>query len=79
MASTEPTTLQSFHSFLSKQLETDAALPKSPEEILAQWREEQDTLSAIREGLADVEAGRTKSLAEFEQDIRQKFGFAGSA
>ena len=78
MAATEPTTLQSFHRFLSKQLESDSNLPLTPEEMLALWREEQEALDAIKEGLADVEAGRTKSLAEFERDIRAKFGFEGS-
>lgn len=78
MSATEPTTLQSFHRFLSRQLESDSNLPQTPEEMLALWREEQETLCAIKAGLADVEAGRTKSLVEFEQDIRQKFGFEGS-
>ncbi|WP_430451090.1 hypothetical protein [Rhodopirellula europaea] len=32
--------------------------------------------AAIREGLADLEAGRTKSLDETEDVLRQKFGFA---
>lgn len=79
MASAEPTTLQSFHRFLSKQLESNSADSMSPEEALALWQEEQETLSAIREGLADVEAGRTMSIVEFEQAIRQKFGFKGTA
>lgn len=79
MAAPDSTLLQSFHRFVGKRLESASALPLTPEEALALWREEQETLSAIREGLADVEAGHTKSLAEFERDIRQKFGFLGSA
>jgi hypothetical protein len=37
----------------------------SPEEALALWREEQETLASLREGLDDVAAGRTESLEEF--------------
>jgi len=79
MPAPDPTLLQSFHRFVAKKLESASAIKLTPEEALALWREEQDTLSAIEAGLADVEAGRTKSLAEFERDIRQKFGFEGSA
>jgi hypothetical protein len=79
MSVAEPTKLQSFHRFVSKKLEADAAVNLSPEEALAQWREEQETLAAIREGLADVEAGRTKSLEEFDRDFRQRHGIQGTA
>ena len=77
MPVSDSTLLRSFHRFLSERLESDAAQSMTPEEALFLWREEQATLSAIRAGLADVAAGRTKSLAEFERDIRQKFGFEG--
>lgn len=77
MPALDSSLLESFHRFVSQRLGSASAMPLTPEEALALWREEQDTLSAIREGLADVDAGRTKSLAEFERDIRQKFGFEG--
>jgi predicted transcriptional regulator len=75
MPAPDSTLLESFHRFVGRRLEIASATPLTPEEALVLWREEQETLSAIREGLDDVEAGRTKSLSEFEREIRQKFGF----
>jgi len=72
MTTVESTQLQSFHRFIARKLEMGIGDSLSPEEALAQWRAEQETLTAIREGLADVEAGRTKSLAEFDRDFRQR-------
>lgn len=70
----EPTTLESFHRFLGKQLETEAAIDMSPEQALEIWREEWETLAAIREGLEDVAAGRTASLQEFKDEFHRKHG-----
>lgn len=50
-----------------------------PEEALALWREEQEALAAIREGLGDVSANRTKSLKEFDSDFRRRHGIEGTA
>lgn len=35
-----------------------------------------ETIAGIKQGLDDVEAGRTKSLSEFEQEMRQKYGIS---
>ncbi|MDB5335424.1 MAG: hypothetical protein JWN70_1043 [Planctomycetaceae bacterium] len=67
----DSTLLESFHRFVGKKLGSASAMPLTPEEVLALCCEEQGALSAIRQ------AGRTKSLAEFERNIRQKFGFEG--
>ena len=75
----EPTGLESFHRFVGKQLASEAAVLMSPEEALALWREEQEVLAAIREGLDDVTAGRTKSLEVFDRDFRQRHGIEGTA
>ena len=75
----EPTGLESFHNFVGKQLASEAAVLMSPEEALALWRAEQDTIAAIREGLEDVAAGPTKTLAEFDRDFRQRHGIEGTA
>ncbi|SFJ70107.1 hypothetical protein [Planctomicrobium piriforme] len=75
----EQTTLESFHRFLGKQLETEAAVDMSPEKALALWREEQETLAAIREGLEDIDAGRTIPLEEFDQNFRRKHGIADNS
>ena len=57
---------------------SEAAALMSPEEALILWREEQETLAAIREGLHDVEASRAKSLDEFDRDFRQRHGIEES-
>ena len=50
----------------------------SPEEVVALWRAEQESLAAIRRGLADVAAGRTMSLEEFDRDFRQRHAIKGA-
>jgi hypothetical protein len=36
--------------------------------------EREDTLQAIRQGLANVESGQTRPFAHFDRDFRQKHG-----
>ncbi len=74
----EPTGLASFHKFVERQLASEAIVLMSPEEALALWREEHETLAAIREGLEDVAAGRTKTLESFDRDFRQRHGVEGA-
>ena len=45
----------------------------SPEEVLALWQKHEATLAAIREALADVEAGRTRPAAEVMRELRAEF------
>lgn len=78
MTLSKPTGLESFHEFVGKQLSSESAVLMSPEEALALWRQEQETLAAIREGLEDVAAGRTKSLEEFDRDFRQRHDIEGT-
>lgn len=77
MISPQNTSLESFHQFVGRQLSTDAAARLSPEQVLALWRERQEALAAFREGVADVDAGRTKSLEEFDRDFRLRHGLEG--
>jgi predicted transcriptional regulator len=44
----------------------------SPEQALALWREHEESLAAIREGLADVEAGRTRPADEVLRELREE-------
>jgi hypothetical protein len=74
----EPTQLESFHKFVERQLASEAIVLMSPEEALALWREEQETLDAIREGMDDVAAGRTKTLEAFDHDFRLRHGIEGT-
>jgi len=48
---------------------------ESLDDCLKEFRKEQDaTVEAIKEGLADVEAGRTQPLDEAMADIRKELG-----
>lgn len=72
-----PTNLQSFHEFIGKQLESEAAVLMSPEQAVALWREQRESIAAIREGLEDIDAGRTVPLDEFDSDFRMRHGLEG--
>ncbi|HET6882129.1 MAG TPA: hypothetical protein VFI31_18330 [Pirellulales bacterium] len=61
--------LENFHQFVGEQLRSSRSANISPEEALVLWRERQETIEAIREGLDDVESGRVKPLDEFLRDF----------
>lgn len=63
-------TLASFHQFIGQQLASENAAQMSPELAVAIWREREETLTAIREGLADVEAGRTFAADDVIHELR---------
>ena len=69
MSTSETHTLEDFHRFIGEQLRSDAAAKMSPEQALALWRERHESIEAIEEGLADVEAGRTRPLDQFLADF----------
>jgi hypothetical protein len=71
--------LAEFHQFVGSQLLLEEGPLITPEAVLARWREQQETLAAIREGLADIEAGRTVSLEDFDSEFRQRHGIEGAA
>jgi predicted transcriptional regulator len=76
MLSPPTSTLDSFHQFVGQQLAPATAEPMSPEQVLALWRQRQDDLAAIREGLADVEAGRTRPAEDVIHELRAKLSEA---
>ncbi len=41
---------------------------------LRSLQQREDDLAAIREGLADMEAGRTRTVEEFDREFRQRHG-----
>ena len=71
MAHTE--TRAEFHKFVGQQLSHLGAASMSPEEALARWREHQETLAGIREGLADIDAGRTRPVDELIQELKARY------
>ena len=76
MQSLQPNTLASFHQFIGQQLASESAAQMSPELALAMWRERQDALAAIREGLADVDAGRTFPAEDVIREMRAELNGA---
>lgn len=71
-----PNTLASFHQFVGQHLASEAAAQMSPELALALWREREETMAAIREGLADVEAGRTDPAKHVISELRAELNEA---
>jgi hypothetical protein len=59
---------------IGQQLQADGGRGMTPEQALAQWREQQETIAAIQEGLADAAAGRTKPLDQFDEGFRVRHG-----
>lgn len=69
--------LDEFHRFAADQLRA-SEVEVSLEECLRRWRRDCDsreTVAAINESLADIAAGRVKSLDEVDAEIRAEFGF----
>jgi predicted transcriptional regulator len=66
-------TLAEFHKFVGQQLTQPEAASMSPEEALARWREHQETLAAIREGLKDIDSGRTRPVDELIQELKSSY------
>ena len=65
--------LQSFNQFATERLKNGDA--GSLEELVQQWRvvrEREEVNAAIRRGIADVDAGRTRPLDEFWDEFSQK-------
>ncbi len=70
MSTSSPTLLESFHEFVGRQLASSTNEQMSPEEALVQWREQEETIAAIREGLADVEVGRVRPAEDVIRELR---------
>lgn len=66
--------LECFHRFVGKLLASQVPNMVSPEAAITLWREEQESLRSIQEGLDDIAAGRTKSVAQFDRDFRERHG-----
>lgn len=76
MPSLQTNALASFHQFIGQQLASESAAQMSPELALAMWRERQDAVAAIREGLADVDAGRTYPAEDVIREMRAELNGA---
>jgi hypothetical protein len=74
--------LDSFHRFAQQKIQNGGA--ESIEELFDLWRiahpspEEQDEIHAtIRQGLADIKAGRGRPADEVMSELRRKFNLPG--
>jgi hypothetical protein len=80
MATERTNDLRAFKGFLEEKLSNGGA-ELTLDEALVEWElenqtdeEREATLRAIGEGLADVEAGRTRPFEEFDHEFRAKHG-----
>ena len=69
MDNPERSELERFHTFVGRQLES-ADPPRTLAECLALWQEHCEVLAAIREGLADAEAGLGRPFREVLDEIQ---------
>ena len=79
MATQNPTDAEVFQQFLALQVATTGR-SKSPEDLVRLWREREreqtNSLSALEEGVADMNAGRIHLFAEVNDEIRRKHGWS---
>lgn len=76
MSMQAPTDAEAFYQFLGATL-SKGERETPPERLLRKWREERElaeSCAAIHEGMADLEAGRLRSLEDFDRDFRQRNG-----
>jgi len=71
--------LEDFRRFAETQLCVDG-VSQSLEECLHRWRSShqnhQDSVAAIRESIADEEAGRLRPLSVIDEEIRRERGYS---
>ena len=82
MATERVNDLRAFKGFIEEKLSNGGA-ELTLEQALVDWElenqtdeEREATVQAIRNGLADVEAGRTRPFAEFDREFRLKHGLS---
>jgi hypothetical protein len=80
MATERINDVRAFRSFLNEKLSNEGA-SLTLDEALGLWEYEnasdeqrEETLEAIQQGFADVEAGRVRPFEDFDREFRQKHG-----
>ena len=76
MSMQSPTDAEAFYDFLGQTL-SHGERETPPEALLRKWRaqrEYDETVEAIREGIAQMEAGLGRPLEEFDREFRQRNG-----
>ncbi len=85
MTTTTAADLQAFHEFVVELLRDQSGAQRpTPDECLELWHLKNRTpeeyaadVQAIREGLEDMYAGRTRPAREFHEEMRRKYGLRG--
>lgn len=78
MSMQSPTDAESFYEFLGHTL-THGERETPPEALLRKWREQreyEETCEAIREGIAQMNAGLGRPAEEVFAELRRKHGIA---
>jgi hypothetical protein len=80
MATERANDLRAFKGFIDEQLANGGA-DLTLDEALARWEyenqteeEREETIQAIRKGLEDMYAGRTRPFEEFDREFRERHG-----
>lgn len=63
--------LENFHRFVTEQLKNGPAT-LTPEQVLANWREQLDTVASIQRGLDDIDAEQTQPSSDVLADLRDE-------
>lgn len=71
MSSPAVSELSSFREYLDNRI-ADGETELSPEQALSDWRELQESLTSIRRGLADADAGRIRPADEVFAELRAR-------
>lgn len=71
MSSTAISELSSFREYLDNRIAGGNG-GQSPEQVLSDWRELQDSLASFRRGLADADAGRIRPAEEVYDELRAR-------
>ncbi len=64
--------IQDFHCFVDEKLANGAA--DSLRQLVVEWEERQETNAAVRQGIADIEAGRTEPFFDSQDRFREERG-----
>ncbi len=78
MSTQSPSDAEAFYSFLGLSLQ-QGGRETPPEALLRKWRAErefEETCEAIRQGIADMEAGLGRPAKEVFAELRYKFGIS---
>ena len=62
--------IKAFSQFADEKLASDGA--ESLRDLVAEYEQRQEVNAAIREGIADIDAGRTRPAGQFMAEVREK-------